>query len=80
MKSIRVKTASNEMEEHITSKLGLPLIYPTQSQKKLAFTAGNPQASPAKGLSTSAAKPRALSFKIVEKNYEQELNDLGADS
>jgi hypothetical protein len=28
VKSIRVKTVSNEIEDHITQKLGLPLIYP----------------------------------------------------
>ena len=34
-KSIRVKTVNQDMDEHLVQKIGLPVIYPNQSQSKL---------------------------------------------
>jgi len=65
IKSLRIKTSDNEMEEHLTNKLGLPLIYPNQSTKKIASVTHLPSLSPTKGQSTSIVKSRVKSFKII---------------
>jgi hypothetical protein len=48
MKSLRIKTSPNEMEDHITHKLGLPLIFPNQSIKKIASASPQISNSPSK--------------------------------
>ena len=35
VKSLRVKTVTNDMDEHVAQKLGLPSIYSNQSSKKI---------------------------------------------
>ena len=35
VKSLRVKTHSNDIEEHLNHRLGLPLIKPSHSQQKI---------------------------------------------
>jgi len=69
-KSIRVKTISNDMEEHITQKLGLPVIYNNHSQVKFHTMMNSAKPLPNQDYNTSIEKARAQSYKIVEKNYE----------
>jgi len=69
-KSIRTKTISNEMEDHITQKLGLPLIYNNHSQAKLNPTMSSVKMLPNQESNTVIEKVRAQSYKIIEKNYE----------
>jgi hypothetical protein len=56
MKSLRIKTSSNEMEDHIRHKLGLPLIFPNQSVKKIASASPQILYSPSKVDSSKNSK------------------------
>lgn len=67
VKSIRLKTISNDLENHITKKLGLPIIYSNKSQAKIASASSKALESPVKAWN---AKPKSKSAKIIEKNYE----------
>jgi hypothetical protein len=58
------------MEDHITQKLGLPLIYPNQSQKKIISASSQQFKSPVRSGSSKNLKQSAKNVKIIEINYE----------
>jgi hypothetical protein len=62
---------TNEMEDHISQKLGLPLIYPSQSQKKIASASPQVYDSPTKTESNPKLNGKVKIVKIIEKNYEE---------
>lgn len=53
------------MEEHLSKKLGLPLIKPNQSHKKLLSATHLPNESFSKEQSLSILRARIQSFKVV---------------
>ena len=75
-KSIRMRTVTNDLDEHIVQKIGLPVIHPSQSAVKFKPLESAKKIT-SQELSASPVKKRVQSFKIIEKNYEDELNKMG---
>lgn len=79
-KSLRVKTITNELEDHLINERGLPAIYPNKSSAKINTFQHNEKGQTSGFLGNSGVKKRVHSYKIIEKNYEQELNTYGIHS
>lgn len=80
VKSLRIKTINNDLDEHIVQKIGLPVIYPNQSTTKFNAKGSHKKIFQNQESSKSLLKVRSQSYKIIEKNYEEELNKIGVDS
>lgn len=76
-KSLRVKTITNELEDHLVNERGLPAIYPSKSTAKINTFQNNEKGQTSELFGKSVVKKRVHSYKIIEKNYEQELNTYG---
>ena len=69
-----MKTSNNDLDNHLVEKIGLPVIHTNQSFAKINTLSNTKSMSLQKSLGKNPVKLRINSYKIVEKNYEQELN------
>ena len=61
---------TNELEDHLVNKIGLPVIYPSQSTQRFKPGQSNKKLGMSPEQRTSSKRIRVQSYKIIEKNYE----------
>jgi len=64
----------------LATKIGLPVIFPNHSQAKFKPLETVKKITGFPETCLGAVKKRTQSYKIIEKNYEEELNQYGVDS